>query len=82
MNIWISRLRALDLDRESLSTHLDAVGEPLLHGLLQLWGQMVLDGGSGGFRTRGWRRSQLDGGQLLGELQERGGHILVSQPQR
>ncbi len=44
-----------------ISTHLDALSEPLLHGLLELWGEMVGDGGGAGIRTGGWRRHQLDG---------------------
>lgn len=34
--------------------NLDAISEPLLHGLLELWGQQALDGFWGAVRTRGW----------------------------
>lgn len=50
-----------------LCGYLDAISEPLLHGLLELWGQEVLVGRWAAVGTWGW--SGLDGQQLLGQLQ-------------
>lgn len=62
-------------------THLDAVSEPLLHCLLELWGEIVVDWVGARIRTGGWRRPQLDGRPLLGQLQETGSHITDTQSQ-
>lgn len=43
------------------TSYLDAVSEPLLHGLLELRCEVIVYGCVGRIRAGGWRRHHLDG---------------------